>query len=295
MSEVISAAGAVIWRKHKDNFTEVAIIHRPKPDDWSFPKGKLELGESLIACAYREVFEETNLQTEFGPLLGQVEYFTPEGLKKVTYWSAKVVGEKPFRANTEVDQLKWIPITKVMDNLTNESDKEIFDRFVKVKFNSKPFILLRHAKAVTRDEWQGEDDDRPLSSLGQNQAMRLLYTYQVFNIDQIHSSDAVRCYDTVKNMAKGLDIKLEISSKLNENTFKKDKEKAFDYARELIKEDKSILICSHNPILPKMLNQLTKKSEVEADEDKLSPADGWVIHRSGKEIIQIDRLDAPKY
>ncbi len=295
MSEAISAAGAVVWRKHKDNFTEVAIIHRPKYDDWSFPKGKLEVGESLIACAHREVLEETNLQTEFGPHLGQVEYFTPDGLKKVTYWSAKVIGEKPFRTNSEVDQLKWIPITKVIEVLTNETDKEIFDKFVKVKFNSKPFILLRHAKAITRDEWQGEDDDRPLSSSGQNQAMRLLSTYQVFNIDQIHSSDAVRCYDTVKSMAKGLDIKLEVSSKLSENTYKKDKEKAFDYVSELIKEDKSILICSHNPILPKMLNKLTKKSEIEADEDKLSPADGWVIHRSGKEIIQIDRLDAPKY
>ena len=295
MSEAISAAGAVVWRKHKDNFTEVAIIHRPKYDDWSFPKGKIEVGESLIACAHREVLEETNLQTEFGPHLGQVEYFTPDGLKKVTYWSAKVIGEKPFRTNTEVDQLKWIPITKVIEVLTNETDKEIFDKFVKVKFNSKPFILLRHAKAITRDEWQGEDDDRPLSSSGQNQAMRLLSTYQVFNIDQIHSSDAVRCYDTVKSMAKGLDIKLEVSSKLSENTYKKDKEKAFDYVRELIKEDKSILICSHNPILPKMLNKLTKKSEIEADEDKLSPADGWVIHRSGKEIIQIDRLDSPKY
>ena len=295
MSEAISAAGAVVWRKHKDNFTEVAIIHRPKYDDWSFPKGKIEVGESLIACAHREVLEETNLQTEFGPHLGQVEYFTPDGLKKVTYWSAKVIAEKPFRINSEVDQLKWIPITKVIEVLTNETDKEIFDKFVKVKFNSKPFILLRHAKAITRDEWQGEDDDRPLSSSGQNQAMRLLSTYQVFNIDQIHSSDAVRCYDTVKSMAKGLDIKLEVSSKLSESTYKKDKEKAFDYVRELIKEDKSILICSHNPILPKMLNKLTKKSEIEADEDKLSPADGWVIHRSGKEIIQIDRLDAPKY
>ena len=295
MSEAISAAGAVVWRKHKDNFTEVAIIHRPKYDDWSFPKGKIEVGESLIACAHREVLEETNLQTEFGPHLGQVEYFTPDGLKKVTYWSAKVIAEKPFRTNTEVDQLKWIPITKVIEVLTNETDKEIFDKFVKVKFNSKPFILLRHARAITRDEWQGEDDDRPLSSSGQNQAMRLLSTYQVFNIDQIHSSDAVRCYDTVKSMAKGLDIKLEVSSKLSESTYKKDKEKAFDYVRELIKEDKSILICSHNPILPKMLNKITKKSEIEADEDKLSPADGWVIHRSGKEIIQIDRLDAPKY
>ena len=293
MSETISAAGAVVWRKHKDNFTEVAIIHRPKYDDWSFPKGKLEVGESLIACAHREVLEETNLQTEFGPHLGQVEYFTPDGLKKVTYWSAKVIAEKPFRTNTEVDQLKWIPITKVIEVLTNETDKEIFDKFVKVKFNSKPFILLRHAKAITRDEWQGEDDDRPLSSSGQNQAMRLLSTYQVFNIDQIHSSDAVRCYDTVKSMAKGLDIKLEVSSKLSESTFKKDKEKAFDYVRELIKEDKSVLICSHNPILPKMLNKLTKKSEIDADEEKLSPADGWVIHRIGKEIIQIDRIDAP--
>jgi len=204
MSEAISAAGAVVWRKHKDNFTEVAIIHRPKYDDWSFPKGKIEVGESLIACAHREVLEETNLQTEFGPHLGQVEYFTPDGLKKVTYWSAKVIAEKPFRTNTEVDQLKWIPITKVIEVLTNETDKEIFDKFVKVKFNSKPFILLRHAKAITRDEWQGEDDDRPLSSSGQNQAMRLLSTYQVFNIDQIHSSDAVRCYDTVKVWQKAL-------------------------------------------------------------------------------------------
>jgi 8-oxo-dGTP diphosphatase len=53
------------------------------------------------------------------------------------------------------------------------------------------------------------------------------------------------------------------------------------------------MICSHNPILPKMLNKLTKKSDIDADEEKLSPADGWVIHRDGKEIIQIDRLDAP--
>jgi 8-oxo-dGTP diphosphatase len=94
-------------------------------------------------------------------------------------------------------------------------------------------------------------------------------------------------------MVKGLGIKLEVTGKLSESTYKKDKEKAFDYAKDLIKEDARILLCSHNPILPKMLNKLTKKSDVDADEDKLSPADGWVIHRSGKEIIQIDRIDAP--
>jgi 8-oxo-dGTP diphosphatase len=94
-------------------------------------------------------------------------------------------------------------------------------------------------------------------------------------------------------MVKGLGIRLEVTGKLSESTYKKDKEKAFDYAKDLIKEDARILLCSHNPILPKMLNKLTKKSDVDADEGKLSPADAWVIHRSGKEIIQIDRIDAP--
>ncbi len=292
MSSTIQAAGAVVWRNNKDK-TEVAIIHRPKYNDWSFPKGKLEVGESLIACAHREVFEETNIQTEFGPFLGDIEYLTPDGKKQVSFWAAKVITHKDFSPNSEVDQLKWVEVKKVKELLTLETDKKILAQFMKLDFDTKPFILLRHAKAITRDEWQGDDDDRPLDSLGQNQAKRLLSIYQVYNIEQIHTSDAVRCYDTVNPMVKGLGIKLEVTGKLSESTYKKDKEKAFDYAKDLIKENVRILLCSHNPILPKMLNRLTKKSDVDADEGKLSPADGWVIHRSGKAIIQIDRIDAP--
>jgi 8-oxo-dGTP diphosphatase len=152
--------------------------------------------------------------------------------------------------------------------------------------------LLRHAKAVSRQEWQGDDDDRPLDSLGSHQADRLIPIYFVYKIDEIHASDSLRCYDTVNKLARGLDIKFEVSNKLGESAHKKDKDKAFDYCRDLIKEDKSILICSHNPILPKLLNRLTKKAKVE-DDEKLQPADSWVIHRNVKEIIQVDRLDAP--
>lgn len=293
MSSPILAAGAVLWRKSEKKKIEVLIIHRPKYDDWTFPKGKAEIGEPLIACAYREVLEETNIETAFGPYLGEVEYLTNDGNKKVSFWSAKVVKEKDFKPNTEVDQLKWIEVTKVKELLTLDTDKKILEQFLQIEPDTKPFILLRHAKAVTRDEWQGEDDDRPLDSYGQNQAKRLLAMYQVFNLEQIHSSDAVRCYDTVVAIAKGLNIKLEVTGKLSESIFKKDKEKAFDYAKDLIKLNESVLLCSHNPILPKMLNKLTKKSEVDADEGKLLPADGWVIHRIGKEIIQIDRIDSP--
>ena len=293
MSSPILAAGAVVWRKSEKEKIEVVIIHRPKYDDWTFPKGKAEISEPLIACAYREVLEETNIETAFGPYLGEVEYLTNDGKKKVSFWSAKVIKEKEFNSNAEVDQLKWVEVTKVKELLTLDTDRKILEQFLRIEPDTKPLVLLRHAKAVTRDEWQGEDDDRPLDSYGQNQAKRLLAMYQVFNLEQIHSSDAVRCYDTVVAIAKGLSIKLEVTGKLSESTFKKDKEKAFDYAKDLMKLNESILLCSHNPILPKMLNKLTKKSEVDADEGKLLPADGWVIHRIGKEVIQIDRIDSP--
>jgi 8-oxo-dGTP diphosphatase len=293
MSATILAAGAVLWRKGEKKKIEVLIIHRPKYDDWTFPKGKVEIGEPLIACAYREVLEETNIETAFGPYLGEVEYLTNDGKKKVSFWSAKVIKEKEFNSNAEVDQLKWVEVTKVKELLTLDTDRKILEQFLRIEPDTKPLVLLRHAKAVTRDEWQGEDDDRPLDSYGQNQAKRLLAMYQVFNLEQIHSSDAVRCYDTVVAIAKGLSIKLEVTGKLSESTFKKDKEKAFDYAKDLMKLNESVLLCSHNPILPKMLNKLTKKSEVDADEGKLLPADGWVIHRIGKEVIQIDRIDSP--
>jgi phosphohistidine phosphatase SixA/8-oxo-dGTP pyrophosphatase MutT (NUDIX family) len=295
MSATILAAGAVLWRKGEKKKIEVLIIHRPKYDDWTFPKGKAEIGEPLIACAYREVLEETNIETAFGPYLGEVEYLTNDGKKKVSFWSAKVIKEKEFNSNAEVDQLKWVEVTKVKELLTLDTDRKILEQFLRIEPDTKPLVLLRHAKAVTRDEWQGEDDDRPLDSYGQNQAKRLLAMYQVFNLEQIHSSDAVRCYDTVVAIAKGLSIKLEVTGKLSESTFKKDKEKAFDYAKDLMKLNESVLLCSHNPILPKMLNKLTKKSEVDADEGKLLPADGWVIHRIGKEVIQIDRIDSPSF
>ncbi|ASY13761.1 8-oxo-dGTP diphosphatase [Candidatus Nanopelagicus hibericus] len=293
MSKIILAAGALVWRKSKEKKIEIAVIHRPKYNDWTIPKGKVELSESSIACAYREVIEETSIETEFGMYLGEVKYQSLDGPKQVSFWSAQVVKENTFTPNSEVDAIKWVEAAKAAKFLSLESDKEILSKFNKLKYESKPLVLLRHAKALSRDEWQGDDDDRPLDSLGQMQAKRLLSIYQAFNLEQIHTSDAIRCYDTVEPMAKALGLRLEVSNNLSESAFKKDKEDAFDYARDLIKSDKRALLCSHNPILPKVLNKLTKKSDVESDEEKLYPADAWVIHRIGKEIIQIDRIDAP--
>lgn len=293
MNQEIIASGAVVWQKNNLGQIEIAIVHRPKYDDWSFPKGKIEMGEAVISCAYREVLEETNVETQFGPYLGEVEYMTSEGTKKVFFWSARVIKINQFIPNDEIDKLEWHTIKSAKKILTLESDKYILSKFGKLTLDTNPFVLLRHAKAITRDEWQGDDGDRPLSTLGTKQANLVTAIYGVYKIAEIHTSDAIRCFNTVDEFARNLKISLEVGKELSENSYKKDKDLAINYCKELIKQDKSILICSHNPILPKLLSKLSKKSELDTDLDKLKPASSWIIHRRGKEIIQVDWIDAP--
>ena len=90
---VIRAAGAVLWRNSNNKKIEIALVHRPRYDDWSLPKGKVEDKESHIACAYREVLEETGYAATFGPQIGQATYKVPEGKKVVKYWTAKASAE----------------------------------------------------------------------------------------------------------------------------------------------------------------------------------------------------------
>jgi len=290
---MIFAAGAVIWRRNKKK-VEIALVHRPRYDDWSLPKGKQDPGEAMIACAYREVIEETNLKVAFGPYIGDTEYFVADGLKKVHYWSARLDDNSPeFHPNDEVDLLEWHSIESALDKATRDSDREIIEKFVTVPFDSYPLIMLRHAKALAREEWQGEDEDRPLQQLGQQQARRALSIYQVYGLTQIHTSDAVRCHDTVEQMAKALEIPLTITNKVSEYTWKKNKEKAIEYAKDLIKVNEPIILCSHNPVLPRMMAKLTKKIDFDYPTNKLEPGEAWVLHHDKKDVRQIDRLDAP--
>lgn len=300
MNPTVIAAGAVIWRKNKKKI-EIAIVHRPRYDDWTIPKGKIEGSETLIACAFRESQEETGFDLRFGPYIGSVEYQSVDGLKKVSYWAAEYLPtERAFEANSEVDQLIWADFDTAQTKLTRESDKEIFELFRGAPYEATPLVLLRHAKALAREEWQGEDEDRPLEIVGQNQARRMLVNYLPFGIKEIHTSDAVRCYDTVILMARALNIEPLVAKEVSEYTFKKNKEKALEYIKDLSQfvgvSETPTLICSHNPVLPKMLGKLLRKSRVadrELASGKLQPGDAWIVFVSKKKIVQVDYLMAP--
>jgi 8-oxo-dGTP diphosphatase len=294
-SPLIQAAGAVLWRYSENKKIEIALVHRPRYDDWSLPKGKVEEKESHIACAYREVLEETGYASIFGPQIGQAMYKVPEGKKVVRYWSAQAVGEPIGTIDkNEIDEILWLEIKEARKKLTLDDDKAIVDFFVEFGVQTTPLVLLRHAKALKRDEWDGEDSDRPLDNLGQLQAKRLLPQFYPYSISEIHSSDAYRCMQTVEDLTRALELNTIIGLDLSEDMYSKDKEAALDYVSTLMQQGNRAVICSHNPILPKVLKKLVGKKYFKELDSKLEPAEAWVIHHRDGEVVSVDWVEAPQ-
>jgi len=293
-SSIIRAAGAVLWRYGARKKIEVALIHRARYDDWSLPKGKLDTGESMIACAYREVMEETGYTSIFGPELGEVTYVVDGISKIVKYWSAQAA-DKPTGTPDpqEIDQIEWLTPANARKKLTLDDDRSVIDFFLEFGTGTTPLVLLRHAKAVKREDWDGDDGDRPLAHIGQLQAKRILSNFLPFAITQVHSSDAMRCIETIEPMTRALNMHPIFSTDLSEYRFAKDKEAALDYAQDLMNSGKSSIICSHNPILPKLLKKLIGKKNFKQLDQELKPAEAWVLHHRDGEIIAIDWISAP--
>ena len=290
----IPAAGALLWRDRPDGELLIAVIHRPRYNDWSLPKGKLEDGESHLSCAYREVLEETGVSAVFGPELGEVIY-EAEGITKVVrYWSAQASDTPYGQPNPEeVDAVQWLLVPDARKKLTSSDDRSILDFFIELGPDTTPLILLRHAKALIRDEWEGDDGDRPLDPYGQRQAKRLLPNFFPYQIAEIHSSDAMRCLETVEPMARSLQLNIVISEDLSEYRHSGDTEAALSYVQDIMDEGIAAVICSHNPILPNLMKKLIGKKNFKALDGKLDPSDAWVLHHRDGEIIAIDWMAAP--
>ncbi|MEU2788771.1 NUDIX hydrolase [Streptomyces sp. NPDC007100] len=123
----IRAAGCVLWRRSAaDGGLEIALVHRPKYGDWSFPKGKLKRDEDWLSGALREVAEETGMRCHPGAQLPTVHYMTNDRPKEVRYWAAEAT-TGTFEPNDEVDQLLWLPPAQARSVLTQDMDRDLID------------------------------------------------------------------------------------------------------------------------------------------------------------------------
>jgi 8-oxo-dGTP diphosphatase len=126
LTDVVRAAGGVVLRESGSR-VEVLVVHRPRYDDWSFPKGKAEAGESDEDCAVREVQEETGLRCTLGRELPSTEYTDPKGRpKRVRYWAMKVVGGE-LAFEHEIDTARWLPPEEATDILSYPRDVDVLE------------------------------------------------------------------------------------------------------------------------------------------------------------------------
>jgi 8-oxo-dGTP diphosphatase len=131
-NSVIRAAGCVLWRRSpRDGRPEIALVHRPRYDDWSHPKGKLKRGEEPLQGAVREVLEETGVACVPGAALPTVRYLAKGRPKEVRYWAAEATGAGgTFVPNHEVDRLVWLPPDEARAWLTHGHDGALVDAFL---------------------------------------------------------------------------------------------------------------------------------------------------------------------
>jgi 8-oxo-(d)GTP phosphatase len=196
----IQAAGSVMWRAGEEGM-QIALVHRPRYDDWSFPKGKAMPGEHVLLTAVREVAEETGARVVLGRRLPTTQYLTSEGPKRVDYWAGRPTSPGTFIPNDEVDGLSWLPLAAAADRLSYAHDVAVLEGFAAGPADTAPVILVRHADAIGRKTWRrdGHTDDltRPLSIVGEGEAQALGQILSCYAPGRVISSGAQRCLATV--------------------------------------------------------------------------------------------------
>lgn len=290
----IRAAGAVLWRPGPSS-PDVALVHRPRYDDWSLPKGKAQAGEHVLLTAVREVTEETGVRVVLGRRLPSTRYQTNGGrLKVVDYWAARAAGgpHPGFTPNAEVDQLDWLPVTAARERLSYPHDRGVLDDFAAGPPDTVPVVLLRHASAVHKMDWQvtEHDDDlrRPLDPAGGQQAQALTPLLGCFAPGWVVSSVAERCQATVRPYAAlaGVPVQADPALTVGLSAAAGTRRRA----AEIVGSQRPVVVCGHRENLPLMLEEACAVLSAKLPDDRPLPLAGfWVLHAAGHALASAER------
>lgn len=276
----VRAAGVVVLR-HGEAGPEVLVIHRNLRADWSLPKGKVEPGEHPLVTAVRECDEESGVVPILGIPLERQEYVALGEPKVVDYWAATVGSEEGFSPDEEVDEVHWLSPDEAANRMTYPRDGDLVREAV-AAVPTTPLILLRHTQAMKRSDFKGKvDAERPLSGKGRSQAKALVPMLAAYGIEAVHSSDAQRCRETVKRYAKSIDGNTQNEPALNEENHADRPKRAARRMRELLVDPRPMVVCSHRPVLPTLVEAIAELPGAEdyTVDPKLPPGGFWVIHR----------------
>ena len=300
---VIRAAGTVILRGRGRN-RQVLLVHRGRRQDWSLPKGKSEFGEYSCVAAVRETLEETGLAVTLGPRLPALSYFALGQPKVVDYWIGRLTDDavasgdvdlsERWAANEEVDEMRWVSLARVARLLTYAHDLKVVQAASGHAGLTCPFIILRHAKAEKRASFAARhrgqpvsDQERPLTAEGEAMTPMVAQAMAAYGVNAFHSSPARRCFDTISpHSAAPHQIVREPA--LSEEDFLRDAQRTATRTSELALVSQSLVVCSHRPVIPTMVDSVARLTRTHAADTSLKPGEFVVFHRSLKRSGQVD-------
>jgi 8-oxo-(d)GTP phosphatase len=287
----VRAAGGVVWRPGRHG-VDVCVVHRPRYDDWSLPKGKLEPGEHPLVAAVREVAEETDVQAVPQVRLTRVQYAMRDGVPKtVDYWSMRAVDDGGFEAHTEVDQMQWLPVDDAAQRVSYSHDVSVLRAFAALPTVTEVMALVRHASAGKRGTWSGPDDARPLDANGWAQARALTPLLELIRPQRLVAATVRRCRQTLDPLAERLDLPIEADSALDEPTPGEDPDgnalAAARRLRDLAAAGVPAAACSQGKVIPDALAHLSAGS---ADDYTTPKGTGWLLAFAGDRLVSADRL-----
>jgi 8-oxo-dGTP diphosphatase len=275
------AAGAAVWRRSPSGDVELAVVHRPRYDDWSLPKGKPHPHELLPVTAVREVTEETGHTVTLGPRLGTTRYRVPEGDKVVHYWVAQPTGGS-FRPSDEVDELRWLPTAKAIDVLSHPHDRTLLAGLEGATAITHAVLLVRHGIAGKKESWQGDDDLRPLTDAGHRQAEILRALLPLFGARRVYSAPPLRCRQTVEGLAADLAVPVIDEPLLSEDGYLTDPAAALDRLIEIAAGPGGpAVVCGQGGVIPELVRTLAEQTELQLLDVPSKKSSYWGLFFSG--------------
>ena len=292
-SKAVLAAGAVLWRCNVDAATpEVAIIHRPRYNDWSLPKGKVDHGETEPVTAVREVQEETGYTSHLGRRLTAVSYPVEQGIKKVRYWAARCV-DGTFAPNPEVDELKWLPIAEAMMQLGYPHDRKVLRRFARGPIDTQTVLIVRHGTAGSKSRYKGDDRKRPLDKHGRAQAESLVGQLLAFGASELYAADRVRCRQTLEPLAEELGTTVHDEPLLTEEAYSENRKAARHRILDIAAAGGTPVICTQGKVIPDLIAWWCERDGVRPDKSRNRKGSTWVMSLADGRLIAADHIGSP--
>ncbi len=287
----ITAAGTVVLRPGEGGEKEVLMVHRPRYNDWSLPKGKLSTDEYLPGCAVRETAEETSVAVRLGIPVDRLSYPVGGGTKTVHYWRAHALAEGQLQPNEEVDEAAWLPIALALELVTYADERPLIHQALNLP-ESTPLVVVRHAKAMARSNWSKRDQARPLNERGRRQSRLLIPLLDAYGVQRLASSTSVRCLKTLQPHARAHRLEVEGWTTLSEEQAAADAKAVSTLVRRLARQTVEtgvpLAICGHRPVLPLMLEAIGIPSRA------LQPGAALVAHLGADAEVLAVELHKPR-